>query len=162
MSMSDIHRYYTGVGSRSTPPEICERLTELAEQLSLRGYTLRSGGAVGADRAFEEGSKLSQVFLAGHADGDQAALALAASIHPAWHRCKPYVKLLHARNCYQVLGRTLNEPSEFVICWTPGGEDTGGTRTAILLARGKGIPVYNLGRDGEYDRLLLEVFGETA
>ena len=47
--------YYAGIGSRNTPNEILSLLTSLAEQLALKGYILRSGGAKGADSAFEKG-----------------------------------------------------------------------------------------------------------
>lgn len=47
------------------------------------------------------------------------------------------------RNYRQVRG--YNEPdSEFVICWTPNGEDVGGTAQAIRVARHYNIPVYNM------------------
>lgn len=48
-------RSYTGIGSRSTPPEVLERLRDLAAALAREGYELRSGAADGADMACEEG-----------------------------------------------------------------------------------------------------------
>ena len=48
----------------------------------------------------------------------QQALVLAGQVHPAWHRCDDYAKRLHARNCMQILGRNLDEPADFVVCWT--------------------------------------------
>lgn len=48
-------RYYTGIGSRGTPSEILEIMTDIARFLAETGYTLRSGGASGADTAFESG-----------------------------------------------------------------------------------------------------------
>src|SRR5678815_2257413 len=47
--------YYTGVGSRSTPPEVLAIMTKLAYRLEKNGLMLRSGGAEGADSAFERG-----------------------------------------------------------------------------------------------------------
>jgi predicted Rossmann fold nucleotide-binding protein DprA/Smf involved in DNA uptake len=48
--------YYAGVGSRETPAHVCKQMTELAKRLESFGLTLRSGGAKGADKAFEAGA----------------------------------------------------------------------------------------------------------
>jgi hypothetical protein len=47
---------YAGIGSRETPKEILGVMRTVAEQLGRKGWTLRSGAADGADRAFEEGA----------------------------------------------------------------------------------------------------------
>lgn len=71
---------------------------------------------------------------------------LVDQIHPNPYALTQGARKLHARNCYQVLGRDLQTPSEFLVCWTLNGQDIGGTRTAICLARMNNIPVWNLGR----------------
>ena len=48
-------KFYTGVGSRETPDDILKMMTRLGKKLASEGWTLRSGGAVGADAAFEFG-----------------------------------------------------------------------------------------------------------
>lgn len=48
-------RYYTGVGSRTTPPDVLLKIQLLAELLETKGLVLRSGGALGADSAFSSG-----------------------------------------------------------------------------------------------------------
>lgn len=48
-------RIYTGIGSRETPPEVCGFFRILAARLARSGWNLRSGGARGADQAFEDG-----------------------------------------------------------------------------------------------------------
>jgi len=50
-------KYYTGIGSRETPKDILELMHEIAFTLADQDYVLRSGGAQGADTAFEEGAK---------------------------------------------------------------------------------------------------------
>ena len=47
--------HYTGVGSRETPGEILKMMNRLGEVLADRRYILRTGGAQGADQAFELG-----------------------------------------------------------------------------------------------------------
>lgn len=163
------YRYYTGVGSRSTPPDILALMYKIAESLGYDGYVLRSGGARGADTAFENGAD-GFMWMSYRTDGfltseyhkkltynklawDEAR-SIASQVHPAWERCSDYAKQLHTRNVFQVLGRELNAPSEFLICYTPDGatcheectRDTGGTATAIRVASMHNIPIYNLAR----------------
>lgn len=47
--------FYTGIGSRETPEHICRMMKDIAAVAAMKGYTGRSGGANGADNAFEEG-----------------------------------------------------------------------------------------------------------
>ena len=54
---------YTGIGSRETPSHILQLMTSLARAFSDAGYYLRSGGAHGADSAFEEGASKSIIYL---------------------------------------------------------------------------------------------------
>jgi hypothetical protein len=76
---------------------------------------------------------------------------MAQRFHPAWHFCTAYARELHARNCYQVMGYSLDTPAEFVVCWTRGGKPVGGTAQAIRIAMSKNIPVYNLAKEKDRD-----------
>lgn len=163
-------RYYTGIGSRSTPNNILHLMTSLAKILVSRQFTLRSGGAEGADIAFENGAKgIKEIYLPWKNfnfntsplfDISQQALDLAAKYHPAWNSLKLSHKKLMARNCYQVLGSNLNNPSKFVVCWTLDGVEnnttskTGGTGQAIRIANAYNIPVFNLARVNRYEELI--------
>lgn len=142
-------KYYAGIGSRKTPQDILDMMTKMAKYLSYHGYILRSGGAVGADKAFESGaSSKKEIFYANDIKSDehsQMALYLAKNIHPNWDACHPYAKRLHARNVFQILGRNLDSPVDFVLCWTEEAKKIGGTRTAIILAERNNIPIFNMG-----------------
>lgn len=156
-------KYYTGVGSRKAPEDILRLMTDIARMLAYKGYVLRSGGADGSDRAFEEGAKKRSIYWAN--DATPKAMAIAEMYHPAWDRMGDYAKKLHGRNAFQVLGRTLNVPSSFLICWTPDGcktheersTRTGGTGTAISIADKHGVPVFNLAVPEDRQRLELAV-----
>lgn len=149
-------RTYTGVGSRRTPPAVLAQMQRVAAELAREGFVLRSGAAPGADQAFEMGADgHKQIFIPwsgfeGRAITDavylpsDAARAAAPHFHPAWGKLTRGAQALHARNLHQVLGPDLDAPSEFLICWTPGGRVTGGTATAIRVAQKHGVPVYNL------------------
>jgi len=134
---------YAGIGSREIPYEQCARITQIAKDLDARGYLLRSGGAKGADTAFAAGSTKKEILRPEHAT--EAAIKLASTLHPAWGACSDYAKKLHGRNMMIVLGKTLDSPVDFVICWTMD-ENNGGTSMGLRLARKYSIKVTNLKR----------------
>lgn len=135
-------KWYAGIGSRRTPPEVLRIMSELANALHRSGYVLRSGGADGADKAFERGDPNAVVLRPKHAT--QEAMAEASKHHPRWDLCKPYVRQLHGRNAQIILGHNLEEPADFVVCWTDAPPQRGGTQLGLSIARAYGIPVYNL------------------
>jgi hypothetical protein len=126
-------------------------MTRIATKLRDAGFILRSGGAQGADSAFAAGAgKYAEIWRPEHCT--PLAEEIAARYHPVWNRLTPYVKKLHGRNVFQVLGGNLATPSEFLVCWTPDGcvrhgarsIKTGGTGTAISIASAYGVIVNNL------------------
>lgn len=156
-------RFYTGIGSRETPEDILLYMRQAASSLASDGWTLRSGGADGADSAFEEGAKESarfhnelpkmEIYLPWKNfnknpsplfEPTKEALELASQFHPAWWNCSYGAKRLHARNGHQVLGLDLKTPSEFVVCWTKAALFQGGTAQAMRIATHHKIPIYNL------------------
>lgn len=143
--------HYAGIGSRSTPQDVLDLMTQIAERLNRDHFILRSGGAKGADTAFEMGADVCEIFLA--RDATAESMAIAAQVHPAWERCNDYARKLHGRNAFQVLGRNLDSKVSFVICWTPGAAAVGGTATAIRIAERHGIPVFNLADPATRNRL---------
>lgn len=153
--------YYAGIGSRETPPEVLEIFKHLARYLAKKGTTLRSGHADGADMAFEIGCDAAgghkEIYIpwsgfngstSGFVVTDEKAFALAESFHPYWRNLKQGARKLHARNAHQILGKDLNTPSDFVVCWTKDGKDTGGTAQAIRMARHYDVPICNAGKFG--------------
>ena len=146
---------YTGIGSRDTPLNVLRLFTNLAGDYRSEGLTLRSGAASGADSAFEKGAGvLKEIYLPWrNFNGSNSpfyhptkeAWEMASKYHPAWERLNRSVRLLHARNCHQVLGLDLKSPSEFLVCWTPNGKIIGGTATAIKIAMDHNIPITNYG-----------------
>lgn len=153
--------FYTGVGSRKTPPEILLIMEHISRALYKTGFVLRSGGAVGADLAFEAGAGTRKsIYLAKHCTNE--ACAIAKKYHPVWDRLPLFSQKLHGRNAFQVLGGCLDEPSKFLVCWTPDGCTchaertiaTGGTGTAISIASENGVPVFNLQRADHLQRIV--------
>ena len=160
-----MNRIYAGIGARKTPPEVLTLMSALASRLEQEGWRLRSGGAAGADAAFEAGVRNSEnraIYLPGHSfngriagsggyvdstrlPGWSEALETVTQFHPAPDRLSPFARDLMARNAMQVMGPELNRPADLVVAWTPGGEVVGGTGQALRMAGAFGIPVRNLG-----------------
>ena len=150
--------YYAGIGSRETPIEIIHLFKKVAYYLSQKEFILRSGGAKGADKAFEVGcdnfNGQKEIYLPWNGFGDSdsklvvkdnKAFEIAEQYHPYWHNLSQGAKKLQARNSHQVLGWDLNTPSKFVICWTKNGKGSGGTGQAIRIAKAYNIPIFDAG-----------------
>lgn len=157
---------YAGIGSRKTPTQILEQMTEIAVGLAECSWTLRSGGATGADTAFEAGAGDNKTIFLPTGDIPDVAFEIASKYHPTWNGLPPFVKKLHARNAMQILGAELDCPARFVVCWTPDGaetettKETGGTGQAIRIANAYRIPVFNLANEGRME--LVKEFCDCA
>lgn len=166
----------TGVGSRKTPPHILKEMTQISKYLHDNCCFVRTGNAIGADRAFSFGSPCiiyaptEDTFIHPKAIFNETkiykkvtkeALEMALKYHPkpGYLKSKPYVHKLMARNMMQVLGYKLDCPSLFLICWTPDGAETrtsmatGGTGQAIRVAIAHNIPVINMCNPGYRKRI---------
>lgn len=189
-AMKDTNLYYAGIGSRSTPEYILDLMRQLGEKLREDRMILRTGHAFGADQAFEYGAgSAAQIFLPWptfnqdvgfvasrdekgmlahpkiYDDPTSEARIAAASFHPMWDGLTPAVQKLIARNTHQILGpkpQSRPTPVEFVICWTPGGADVGGTGQALRIARHWDIPIYNLANEDDYDVAFEWAWGDAA
>lgn len=174
--LDNLHVNYAGIGSRETPDKVLDTMYTIAQRLALRGMILRSGGADGADSAFEAGATAlnaaMEIYLPWDGFNDRFVssaphryqlvnpadhLVEASKAHPIWDRLKPSIQRLHARNVPQVLGsQPYTFKSRFVICWAkpqgfdPAGKQLvqGGTGQAVRLAHMHNIPVFNLFNEG--------------
>ena len=117
---------YAGVGSRATPAEVLAGMSDVAQVLGDAGFALSTGGADGADRAFEAGALRTDAPVTVHTPwpgyngyrsgrdpesdidviypraGDTVRgtsfLHLARKHHPAWDRCRRGARALFLRN----------------------------------------------------------------
>lgn len=172
--------YYSGIGATETPQEILDKFSKVGQFLCKKGFILRSGHAPGADYAFEKfldfTKKVAEIYLpwnnfgfnnvpkAWH-DGinyftftnfdkkiQDKAMKLAENIHGHWEKCSDGARLLLARDVNQCLGLDLKTKSQFVVCWTPGAEEVGGSKICIKIAKKNKIPVYNFGDEKQIDK----------
>tara|TARA_R110002074_G_scaffold402324_1_gene606985 strand:- start:30893 stop:31411 length:519 start_codon:yes stop_codon:yes gene_type:complete len=154
--MAESIKLYAGIGSRKTPKILLDIMEGTARYLAKQGYLLRSGGAPGADNAFEVGAfgayqstpwKLMQRYTA---TGDNIKRVTPTIYsHASRHSYKydtrsSYVKKLMLRNVQIILGERGDQPVDFVVCWTPNGKDTGGTGVGLRVAAEHNIPIFNL------------------
>lgn len=152
-------RFYAGIGSRNTPLGIQSLMMQIAEKLSEQGYVLRSGGADGADRAFESKAGDKEIFYPN--DAKPWAIKEVQKYLPTdrsnFNKWKPYVQNTVARNMMQILGEDRNAPVGFVVFWAPSEQyqdsSAGGTGYGVRCAIDYQIPIYNL-----YNKNTLEEF----
>jgi hypothetical protein len=159
---------FTGIGSRKTPGNILKLMQAIGFRLGLLDIRLRSGGAEGADSAFEVGARRAftekhgsepliylpypgfrgkpGITFAPNSQTWKEATRIIRDLHPAWDRCSDFAKKAHTRNAFQILGSDLKTPSQFLVFYAEvsRGEIQGGTRTAVVLAQKFQIPCFNL------------------
>lgn len=165
-----MEKFYAGIGSREIPSNVHKLINKISKRLCEDGYTLRSGGANGADTAFEEYSNRSNIYLPYDrfngriADNknyfkidenteDHYDALYSLKYHKYGSSLTGAPKKMMIRNYYQVCGHNKLPHSSFIICWTKDGADgkvvtttkeTGGTGQAIRIATALDIPVFNL------------------
>lgn len=168
---------YAGIGSRNTPAVIMREMVSLAHEYAAKGYILRSGGASGADSAFELGSDKAngtkEIYLPWQSYNDNSSLlydcypieyySVANRVYgDRWSQLSNGARLLMIRNVAQIIGIVdYPDTSDFVLCWTPDGCDSistrtrysGGTGNAIALANELDIPVFNMYNDNYKQQL---------
>ena len=155
-------------------------MTEIASLLEKQDFVLRSGGAEGADHAFEIGisdplmmdiylpqinfnnkSGSKYIFISNSDHSNYKAAYESLKYHPRGFNMSHGTKVMMIRNYFQACGLVNQSNSSFVICWTPKGAngytikttyDNGGSGQCIRIAAAHNIPVYNL-KDSRYSHL---------
>jgi len=161
---------YTGIGSRETPLEIRDLMTEIAMHFQSHGYTLRTGSVSVADRAFEIGAgENKEIYVPWNGWNDRPGITsvsiastrlaqsiweqrrvngwepfLSAHVDEKWDDIHPGTKDLLAKSVCMVLGKDLNEPSDALVCWTPQCRVIGISAHVMVLAAINKIPMFNL------------------
>jgi hypothetical protein len=143
-----IQKYYTGIGSRETPMHIYILMIKISMVLERKGFILRSGTAIGADSAFEQGissplnaeiyipysgfekkmgkynSKIDYIVPKNNKKLFYEAnnLMMSKDLYKRWKNVKSdWVIALHNRNIFQILGQDLKTKANFCVCYTKCG-----------------------------------------
>lgn len=137
--------FFAGVGSRETPPEILSLMYHVGFFMGHLGWGLSSGGAAGADDAFQRGMtdcpacqpvRQLRIYLINRhwelyrpdpsrglynslefTDTWDQAIEIATAARGSFERLGPAGRDLHTRNVFQVLHHTLKRPVQQLICW---------------------------------------------
>ena len=166
---------FTIIGNRDAPVYERDKYVPVVKALLLAGHIGRSGGAVCMDDVLTQAVKellaeghtdikaeiyLPKKYFNGLVFGDlggrvvsvlefnnrSEAMELASKFHAAWHYCDEWSRGLHARNMYEIKGRELNTPADFVLTYAKtnrNGVIMRGTATAAALATSLNIPIFN-------------------
>ena len=161
---------YTGIGSRKIDRHVIAYLQGVGAAMAARGYSCRTGDAIGSDNAFWTGAVSAGGTVHAYAGLAKAsrpdarpfkslpiriqelANEIAKRFHPRWDQLTDRDKAWMARNVVQVLGEDLESPSRVVLCYAKGSrfldgklcDVAGGTGQAVRVAYAQGIPVFNL------------------
>lgn len=129
----DVRKILTGIGSRETPDDVLDLMHRIAYMKAKEGFLLRSGGADGADTAFEVGFKTfcaensipfeerMCIYLPWVGFNERSGkecvsltsltvseknflMTCAQKVHPAFSRLSTGAMLLHTRNILQIRG----------------------------------------------------------
>jgi len=148
---------YSGIGSRDVPDNIVTIIHKMAKSLADADFTLRSGGAVGCDTAFDEAAydtiEHKEIYkpFGLHRKSipwikvlkSPEAMKIANDHHPLDVREMPVNKAKYlCRNPYTILGEDLKTPSKFVLYWMPLDKETGGTAHSLRIAKTFRVPIF--------------------
>lgn len=160
-----------GVGSRKISGQIRMEMIEIGRWARQEKVWVRSGRAEGSDQAFASGTQEYCIQYLPWASFNKDFISrahdfvlpekltdyhhqLIKKYHPAPDKLSRGAYRLMARNCYQVLGKDLNQPVNAVICWCeehygPDGQTvwSGGTGFANRMAFDMDIPIINMYRE---------------
>ena len=135
---------YAGVGSRRTPPDVLDAMGDIAQALGDAGSALSTGGAHGADKAFETGALRTDAPITVHTPwpgyngyrpgrhpetdidivhpkstetvAGRTYADLAQEHHPHWKRCSRGARALFLRNVSILAGALDDDGGTLPVC----------------------------------------------
>lgn len=165
-----LYKAYAGMSNPDTPETVTAQMKRLATYLEEQGYTLRTNGGKGGEEAFEQGVERKEIHLPWKRFNDRdskfnrtsdEAKAVIRQFAPSFDTLKPAVQTIVASKAHVILGKDLQNPVKFLVCWSQDGAEsssekspkTGYIGVAIALASSLKIPVFNLQKPDALDRL---------
>lgn len=170
MSEFQLYQAYGGLCNPDAPENVLSQMKQLAHRLDEKGYTLRTNGGKGGEEALESGTERKEMHLPWKKFNDRdskftkttdEAKAVIRHFAPSFDTLKPAVQTIIASKAHVILGKDLNNPVKFLVCWTQDGAETVADRNArtgyigvgIALAASLKIPVFNLKKPDALERL---------
>lgn len=152
-------RVYTGICNQRPPSSACQLLDRVAAFLAREKFTLRSGASGKGELVLEKAAVFAggktEIYLPWPGYNHHAsrlfkipreAFGVAASFEPRWMYFGKPARRVAARGCVQLLGKELDRPSRFLICWTEYGSGSGNCELALRIASANDIPALDLGK----------------
>lgn len=150
-------------GDKDTPPDVLNKVKEIAKFLESIGYTIRVGG----DGPFEEAAEMAvnkKELLLPWKDFNNKTSATTYSIdrahhiaklfHSAYENMKKGIQGILAKNARLIMGQKMMSPATLLVTWTPDGvEDarhvtvqSGFSGHPVKIASAARVPVFNLAK----------------
>ena len=140
--------------SPDTPDDIRQVSYYLAKRMAELGYFLSvvdPKAEKDAIKGAKDGEGEGEIVNKGTVDSWEEL----ESVHPTWYRCGAAARAWHAKRANAM------EESQFLVIWTPNGEEsaedttlrTGGLGQAIRLASQRGMPIFNLSNEDALTRI---------
>lgn len=175
------YKPYVLTGNTDAPQEALTLIQTLATKLAELDYTVRTSGFDGPDKSLHS-MALKELILPWSGFGGVESKFTFTSEEAKFLARKTFsgydaltndsVKTFLAKNVRLVFGQNLRSPALFVVVWTKDGvtnpkdasRDTGNMRHVITVAHENRIPLFNLGREGEIERIyrFLRITNETT
>lgn len=169
-----LYKPYAVFSNDQLPEHVQRQIQFAVEKLNAKGFTARTNCSKGAGQAIEQIANPKELILpwSGFENKETkmgwttgSALATTARFHNAWDGLSDAVKKIVASGVRLVAGDKMNSPALFLICWSQDGAEhisqksqgTGNLAVPLGVASELLIPVFNLGKEGAYERLMRHI-----
>lgn len=157
-------------GDKDTPPDVLNKVKELARWLESQGFTIRVGG----DGPFEEAAEMAvnkKELLLPWKDFNnktsnttfsiERAHHIAKLFHSAYENMKKGIQGILAKNARLLMGQKMMSPATLLVTWTPDGVEDGRNVTvqsgfsghSVKIASAARVPVFNLAKPDAESRI---------
>ena len=170
MTGISIYKAYAFIANKEAPADIIALAGKIAKRLDEMGYTTRTGGTEGLEDSVEAAVSKVEVYIpwkdfnqkaSKFNRNDKSAADLVKPFHPTFDTLKPAIQAIVARNVHIILGKNLQSPVGFVVCWSADGVEHAKDKTAktgfvgipIAIASSLKIPVFNLKNADALERM---------
>jgi hypothetical protein len=179
-SPGKLYKPFVATGNRDTPRDIIDKMRSISAELEQYSFTLRVGGLDGPDEALETAVKNPELYLPFKGFNNKESkntfnttqnMDVAKIFQPGFDSLKPGIQAFLGKNVRMTLGKNMDSPAMFILCWTEDGAErasecsvkTGNMRHIIAIASAMKIPVFNLGKNDAEMRLrkYLELTNES-
>lgn len=169
-----LYKPYAVMSNDQIPEHALRQIQHAVERLNNKGFTARTNCSKGAAMAIEQIATSKELILPWSGfEGRETkmgwttgtALATTGRYHQSWDGLSDAVKKIIASGVRLIAGDKMNSPALFLICWSQDGANhgtqvnkgTGNLSIPLSVASDLLIPIFNLGKEGDYERLMRHI-----